>query len=94
MSVVSPVHDFGHGPAEKVVKKDLQALKDCDVIFAILNGSTPGTAFEIGYAAALEKPIFCVAQNVPENNIKLPVGVGCTINEDFVSALHLLAWRR
>ena len=94
MSVVSPVHDFGHGPAEKVVNKDLQALKDCDVIFAVLNGSTPGTAFEIGYAAALEKPIFCVAQNVPENNIKLPVGVGCTIDEDFVSALHLLAWRR
>lgn len=93
MTVFSPVHDIGHGPAEKVVKQDLEALDACDAVFAILNGSSPGTVFEVGYAAAKSKPIFCVAQNTRINDIKLPIGVGCIIHEDFVSALHLLAWR-
>lgn len=93
MDVFSPVHDIGHGPAEKVVKQDLEALDSCDAVFAILSGSSPGTIFEVGYAAAKSKSIFCVAQNTRLNDIKLPTGVGCVIHEDFVSALHLLAWR-
>lgn len=94
MSVFSPVHDIGHGPAEIVVQKDLQALKGCDVVLAVLNGSSPGTVFEVGYAAALGKPIFCIAQNMRGNDMKLPVGVGCTVHSDFISSLHFLAWRK
>ncbi len=93
MSVFSPVHDIGHGPAEKVVRQDLDAIEKCDAVFAVLNGSSPGTVFEVGYAAAKGKPIFCVAQNMHENNLKLPRGAGAVIHRDFVSALHLLAWR-
>ena len=93
MQVFSPVHDIGHGPADAVVQKDLQAIRDCDAVFAILNGSSPGTVFEVGYAVALGKPVFCVAQNMRSNDIKLPQGAGCTIHEDLISAAHLLAWR-
>jgi len=93
MKVFSPVHDIGHGPAEAVVEQDLQAIRDCDAVLAIINGSSPGTLFEVGYAVALGKPVFCVAQNMRSNDTKLPAGAGCTIHEDFISALHLLAWR-
>lgn len=93
MRVFSPVHDIGHGPAEAVVQKDLQAIKDCDAVFAILNGSSPGTVFEVGYAVALGKPVFCVAQNMRSNDTKLPMGAGCVIHYDLISAAHLLAWR-
>ena len=93
MTVFSPVHDIGHGPAENVVKQDLEALNNCDAVLAILNGSSPGTVFEVGYAAAKTKPIFCIAQNMRTNDMKFPIGVGCVIHNDFVSALHLLAWR-
>ena len=93
MTVFSPVHDIGHGPAENVVKQDLEALNNCDAVLAILNGSSPGTVFEVGYAAAKTKPIFCIAQNMRTNDMKLPIGVGCVIHDDFISALHLLAWR-
>ena len=41
MTVFSPVHDIGHGPAENVVKQDLEALNNCDAVLAILNGSSP-----------------------------------------------------
>lgn len=93
MEVFSPVHDIGHGPASTVVQKDLQAIRDCDVVLAIINGSSPGTLFEVGYAVAYGKPVFCVAQNMRSNDTKLPEGAGCTIHSDFISALHLLAWR-
>ncbi|MDD9909867.1 MAG: PfkB family carbohydrate kinase [Ahrensia sp.] len=93
LEVFSPVHDVGHGPAEKIVSQDLKALDECDVVFAILNGSSPGTLFEIGYAIHAKRPVFCVAQNMRENDIKLPVGSGCFVHTDFVSALHSLVWR-
>lgn len=93
MDVFSPVHDIGHGPAEKVVAKDLAALDDCDAVLAILNGSSPGTLFEVGYARAKGKPVYCVAQNMRDGDMKLPHGSGCIVHRDFVSALHLLAWR-
>ena len=91
--VFSPVHDIGHGPADAVVQKDLQAIQDCDAVFAIISGSSPGTLFEVGYAVALGKPVFCVAQNLRSNDAKLPQGAGCVVHDDFISALHLLAWR-
>ena len=93
MEVFSPVHDIGQGPAHKVVKKDLEALDKSDVVVAMLDGNSPGTVFEVGYAAALGKPVFCIAQNVPENDVKLPIGAHCAIHEDFVTGLHEVAWR-
>ena len=92
MTVFSPVHDIGHGPAHRVVRQDLEALRECDVVVAILNSNSPGTVFEVGYAAALGKPVFCIAQSVAENDLKLPKGANCTIYKDFVTGLHQVAW--
>ena len=94
LRVFSPVHDIGHGPAHQVVKQDLEALDRCDCVLAILKGSSPGTVFEVGYAIAKGKPVFCVAQNMRENDLKLPSGAGAIIHNDFVSAIHQLAWRK
>lgn len=93
MSVFSPVHDIGQGPAEEVVKEDLAAVDRCDALFAILNAGTSGTAFEVGYAVAKQKPVYAVAQNVPRSNLKLPIGSGCSVYFDYVTALHQIAWR-
>jgi len=94
MKVFSPVHDIGHGPAEKVVKHDLAAIENADAILAILNGSSPGTLFEVGYAVAKGKPVFCVGQNMRSNDMKLPMGAGCVVHNDFISTIHLVAWRK
>ena len=74
-------------------KEDLDALQKADVVVAILNGNSPGTVFEVGYAAALGKPVFCIAQNVSENDLKLPIGTECSIHQDFVTGLHAVARR-
>ncbi|MBY3464750.1 DUF4406 domain-containing protein [Rhizobium laguerreae] len=93
MSVFSPIHDIGPGSAEVVVQHDLAAVRQCDAVFAILNGSSPGTVFEVGYARALEKPVFCVAQNMRDVDVKLPKGSGAYLHSDYVSALFQIAWR-
>ncbi|WP_326893479.1 PfkB family carbohydrate kinase (plasmid) [Rhizobium beringeri] len=93
MSVFSPIHDIGPGTAEIVVRQDLAAIEQCDAVFAILNGSSPGTVFEVGYARALKKPVFCVTQNMREVDLKLPRGSEAYLHEDYVSALFQIAWR-
>lgn len=93
MDVFSPVHDVGLGPAEVVAKADLAELDKCDAIFAILDGLDSGTLFEVGYARAHNKPVYAIAQTVPDEDLKMVTGSGCVVFDDLVTALHHLAWR-
>ena len=93
LDVFSPVHDVGPGPAEEVAPADLKALDESDVVFAILDGLDSGTLFEVGYALARGKPVYCLAQTVSDEDLKMVVGSGCHVHDDFVTALHHVAWR-
>lgn len=93
LDVFSPVHDVGAGPAQTVAPADLAALSDCDAVFAVLDGQDSGTVFEIGYARALKKPVYVLAQTVPEEDLKMISGSDCRVFDDFVTALHHTAWR-
>ena len=93
MEVFSPFHDVGPGPAETVAPADLQAVDDCDVMFAILDGLDSGTLFEVGYARHAGKPVYALAVSVPEEDLKMVEGSGCKVYSDFATALHHLTWR-
>jgi hypothetical protein len=92
MEVFSPLHDVGEGPAISVAKPDLDGLDECSVVLAIMNGNDPGTIFEVGYAIAKEKPIICLAQNVPEEDLKMPAGSGCRVYNNIVTAIYQTVW--
>lgn len=93
LSVFSPVHDIGPGPAETVAPADLAALDSCDCVFAVLDGLDSGTIFEVGYARAIKKPVYALAQTVSNEDLKMISGSGCRVFDDFVTALHHAAWR-
>jgi len=93
LPVFSPVHDVGLGEAMAVVPADLEALRGCDRVFAILDGLDSGTLFEVGYARALEKPVYALARAVPEGGLKMVTGSGCRVFADFVTAVHHATWR-
>ena len=93
LEVFSPLHEIGPGPAGEVAPADIAALKKCDVVFAVLDGLDSGTVFEVGYARALEKPVYALAQNVSTEDLKMIEGSGCRIYHDLVTALHHTAWR-
>lgn len=93
MSVFSPFHEIGPGPAEEIGPADIAALNECDAVFAVLDGLDSGTVFEIGYARALGKPVVGFAQTVTEEDLKMIVGSGCTVISDFVTAILAVAAR-
>ena len=93
LTVFSPVHDVGPGPAQVVGPADIAALEECDVVFAILDGLDSGTLFEVGYARARGTPVYALAQTVSPEDLKMIEGSQCRVYDDLVTALHHLAWR-
>lgn len=93
LTVFSPVHDIGPGPAEVVGPADLAALDTCDRVFAILDGLDAGTVFEAGYARAQNLPVYVLAQSVTEEDLKMVTGSKSKVYFDFVTALHHTAWK-
>ena len=91
--VFSPVHEVGPGPAEVVAPEDIKGLEASDVVLAILNGLDPGTIFEVGYAAKKGVPVVALAQNMKEEDLKMIIGMGCDVVDDFASALYRAVWR-
>ena len=91
--VFSPFHEIGPGPAEMVAPEDLKGVDESDVLFALLDGLDPGTIFEVGYAVARGKHVYAVAENVPEEDLKMMQGSGCRIYSDLVTAIFHAAWR-
>jgi hypothetical protein len=91
--VFSPVLEVGPGPASIVAPEDIAGLEASDLVFAILNGLDPGTIFEVGYAVKLGLPVVGLAQNVKDEDLKMIVGCGCELSDDFVSAIYRAIWR-
>ncbi len=92
LSVFSPFHDVGIGPAEVVVHQDVAELEICDILLALVDGADPGTLFEIGYARKRGIPVVAFAQHETPEALKMLVGTGCEIRSDFTSAIYHVAW--
>lgn len=92
LDVFSPYHDVGVGSAQDVVEKDLEGVRDCDVLFAIGDGLDSGTIYEIGYARALNKPVVFYAENESSEDRKMMEGSACVITDDYVSAMYRTVW--
>lgn len=92
VQVFSPLHEVGLGTAQEVALQDLIGLDDADVVLAVLSGSDPGTIFEVGYAVARNKPVVCLAQNMRDEDAKMPEGSGCLIVSDLVTAIYHSIW--
>lgn len=90
--VFSPFHDVGHGAANDIAVKDIEGLTRSSAVFAILDGLDSGTLFEVGYARAEKIPVIGFVQNEAEDTLKMMRGSGCTIEQDFVTAVYKTAW--
>lgn len=93
VEVFSPVHEIGPGPADFVAPADIKGIESSDRLFAILDGNDPGTLFEVGYAVKKDIPVYALAQNVSDEDLKMVLGSGCKVYSDFVTALHHTAWK-
>ena len=92
LKVFSPVHDVGLGRAEDVVHKDIEGIRECDMMFAIADGLDAGTIFEIGYARSLGKPVIVYCENEKEEDRKMMEGSGCRICKEYSTAIYQASW--
>ncbi len=93
MKVFSPWHDVGHGIASEVVSKDLQALEQSAIVFAILDGLDSGTLFEIGYAVKKGIPIIGYVESESSESIKMLEGTNCLLERDLTTSLYKCFWK-
>lgn len=91
--IFSPVHAVGPGPGKIVAPADIKGLEASKVVFAILNGMDPGTLFEVGYAVKLGIPVVAFAENIKAEDLKMIVGTGCEVVDDYTSAIYRAMWR-
>lgn len=92
LKVFSPYHDIGLGSADDVVAKDLEAIVDSDIVFAITDSLDAGTVYEIGYARALGKPVVVYSERQHQENLKMMEGSNCTICTNYTTALYSTLW--
>lgn len=91
-NVFSPYHDIGMGTAEQVVSKDLAAIDNCDLLFALLDDMDPGTLFEIGYAKAQGKTVVIYTSQADNESLKMMRGSHCLIFHDLTTAIYSACW--
>lgn len=92
LPVFSPYHDVGHGSAADVVQKDIDAIHECKLMFAIGDGLDAGTLYEIGYARALDRKVVMYTENESEEDKKMMEGSHCILCDDFVTAIYRMVW--
>jgi hypothetical protein len=92
LSVFSPMHDVGPGPAEAVWKPDIEGLLKCGVVLACLDGLDPGTIYEIGYAHARSIPVIALVSAEREEDLKMVRGGGCEVVDDIPTAVYKTVW--
>jgi nucleoside 2-deoxyribosyltransferase len=91
--VFSPLHEVGSGrPASEIASADLDGLRSCSAVLALLDGEDPGTLFEIGYARSIGIPVVALAENVRQGDLAMILGSGCEVVNDFATALYHAMW--
>jgi hypothetical protein len=93
LKVFSPWHDVGHGVANDVVPKDLDALDNSAIVFAVLDGLDSGTLFEIGYAVKKGLPIIGYVENESTESVKMLEGTRCILEKDLTTAVYKCFWK-
>lgn len=93
LKVFSPLHDVGYGHPFDVVEKDLIALNECSIVFAVLDGLDAGTLFEVGYAVSKDIAVIGYVQNESIESLTMLSGTNCAIESDLTTAIYKSYWK-
>ena len=92
LKVFSPYHRVGIGSFDDVVPKDLDGIRDSDLVFAITDGLDAGTLYEIGYARAIGKPVIVYSERHAGENLRMMEGSGCVMCDNYATAIYSALW--
>lgn len=96
VDIFSPFHNAGvpvfKEDFQKIAKKDIDNLNNCDAVLAVISGNDAGTLFEVGYAKALGKKVILFCENYKENDLFMFEGTDCEITYDLSTAIYKVSW--
>lgn len=93
VSVFSPYHDVGSSSsAREIASKDIDGLRTCQAVMAIIDDLDPGTLFEVGYARALGIPVVALVQERTCTDLKMLEGTDVSLERDLASAVYKTVW--
>jgi hypothetical protein len=90
--VFSPFHDVGPGD-ESVAIADIEGLKRCSSVAALLDNSDFGTVYEAGWAERDGLPVVGYASRPDKEGAKMLTGLGGELHGDLSTAVYRAAWR-
>jgi nucleoside 2-deoxyribosyltransferase len=91
VDVWSPVHEVGPG-GDEVAQQDLDGLRQCDAVLALLDHSDPGTIFEVGWAVSRRMPVIGFGSSVDPEGLKMMTGTTVEMHRDLATACYRAAW--
>ncbi|WP_111511329.1 PfkB family carbohydrate kinase [Mycobacterium kyogaense] len=89
--VFSPLDEIGCG-GDEVAEKDLEGLRGCHSVFAVLDGADAGTLFEVGWATRAGIPVVGFAEHPDEHTWTMARGTGTVVVNDLSTALYNSIW--
>lgn len=92
VQVFSPFHDVGPGD-ESVAIADIEGLKRCSSVIALLDNSDFGTVYETGWAERGGIPVVGYASRPDKEGAKMLIGLGGELHDDLSTAVYRAAWR-
>ncbi|WP_452227373.1 PfkB family carbohydrate kinase [Lacinutrix cladophorae] len=90
--VFSPFHDIGLGEEISIAKKDIEGIKNSDVIFVVLDNLDSGTLIESGFSLANGKTIIGYHRTCDENKLLMLKPGNFTTNSNLTTALYKTIW--
>ncbi|MEM3484410.1 MAG: nucleoside 2-deoxyribosyltransferase [Candidatus Methanomethyliaceae archaeon] len=67
--------------AEEIKRECIRLLESCDVVLALLDYNDTGTAFEVGYAHAVGKPVILISSGECSSANAMLLGAGKAVIE-------------
>lgn len=90
--IFSPYHHVGKGGLE-VAQKDIEGLRKCNSVLALLDNLDAGTLFEVGWAIKAGIPVVGYASKLQDEANKMLCGSGVEWHNDLSSAVYRSIWR-
>lgn len=92
VKVFSPFHDIGLGEEIAIAKKDIEGIKNSDIIFTVLDNLDSGTLIESGYSMANEKKIIGYHRTCDENKLLMLKPGKFKVFKNLTTALYQTIW--
>lgn len=100
MEVISPYHDLGFISNDDLTddimgdtcSTDLNAIHECEMVYAVLDGYDPGTLAEIGYALANDKKIILLCEDIKRSDLTMFTAKNIIREHDYVTSIYKTLW--